>query len=351
MINSYQKAIQYLNEKKSLGVMPGLERIKAALEEKGNPQNDFKIIHIAGTNGKGTVAATISKALENNGFRVGLFTTPWVVSCREQIQLCGEMISCEDFTRLTDECQNDVCTEFETLVLMAYLFFSRNKVDYAVVECGMGGLGDATNVENDNLSVITPISFDHTDYFGSSIEDIAKEKAGILRKSCDCIIYSDEFKDIFAPHCKKLYISPDKDNLSLVNTVLDYLGINAVSELVRLPARQERIGSILLDGGHNKSAGEYLSKVIENETALIGMLKDKDVDAYLSFVAPKCKKIITVTPKSERAMDSKELLVYAKRYCNDVISYNDINEALNDFSITLVCGSFYLAREIRKILI
>ncbi|MBR1532670.1 MAG: bifunctional folylpolyglutamate synthase/dihydrofolate synthase, partial [Eubacterium sp.] len=170
MIANYRDAIEYLNNKQSLGIKPGLERIIKCLESLDNPQDKYKTIHIAGTNGKGTVAATLAKSLQKNGYKVGLFTSPWVVDFREQIQVDGEFICEDDLMNLVAELekmQTD-CTEFECLCAVAYMFFAKQNVDFAVVECGMGGKGDATNVEKENLSVITSISLDHTDFLGDT---------------------------------------------------------------------------------------------------------------------------------------------------------------------------------------
>ena len=351
MIANYRDAIEYLNNKQSLGIKPGLERIIKCLESLDNPQDKYKTIHIAGTNGKGTVAATLAKSLQKNGYKVGLFTSPWVVDFREQIQVDGEFICEDDLMNLVAELekmQTD-CTEFECLCVVAYMFFAKQNVDFAVVECGMGGKGDATNVEKENLSVITSISLDHTDFLGDTVEKIAEEKSGILRKNCTCVLYDKELADIFKDKCNKLVTTENKDNLSLVNAVLCELGVEPVSELVRLPARQEHKNGVLLDGGHNLAAAKTLSPQISAETAVIGMMKDKDVDGYLSVVAPKCSKIIVTNVNNPRAISARELCVIAKKYCNNVEICENPQDALK-YNPTLICGSFYLIREIYNLI-
>ena len=350
-ISCYEEAIEYLKQKQSLGIKPGLNRIKAALDVLLNPQDSYKVIHVAGTNGKGTVAASIAKALQDNGYKVGLFSSPWVVDYREQIQINGEYISKEDFWRAVRALQmmDTDCTEFELLCVIAYFYFKLEKVDYAVIECGMGGSEDATNVEKKNLSVITSISLDHTDFLGSTPREIAENKSGICRKNCDCVLYSDEYAEIFKDKCKSLIISPQSDNLSIVNTVLVHLGIEPAKSIVSLPARQERKGSILLDGGHNVSAAEMLEPIINDETAVIGMMRDKDVEGYLSIVAPKCKKIICVDVDNARAISKDELSCIAKKYCSNVIVADNAHAALR-YNPTLICGSFYMIREIYNLI-
>ena len=350
---TYNEALNFIIKKQSLGIKPGLSRIKSALDILDNPQNCYKIIHIAGTNGKGTVAATIAEALQNDGFNVGLFSSPWVVDYREQIQLNGEFISELDFIKQAEiiKSLNNDCTEFECLTIMAYNFFKEKNVDYAVIECGMGGSGDATNVENENLSVITSISLDHTDFLGNTVEEIAEEKSGILRKNCTCVLYNDELKSHFENKCSKLVTGGLNDNLKLVNAVLKELSIKPVNTLMRLPARQERIGEVLLDGGHNLSAAKALEPLIFDEVAVIGMMKDKDVDGYLSYVAKKCKRIICVTPDNPRSMSAEELEKIAKKYCSNIEICDDVSKAALRKDVTLICGSFYLIREIRYLLI
>lgn len=348
---NYNEALNFIKEKESLGIQPGLTRIKSALDSLGNPQNDYKTIHIAGTNGKGTVAATISEALCNGGYSVGLFTSPWVTDYREQIQLNGNIISETDFANLIDVIKDYECTEFELITVAAYLYFSRNSVDYAVIECGMGGAEDATNTENENLAVITSISLDHTDFLGANIEKIAEQKAGILRKNCNCILYNSELKRIFENRCKNVITIPEKNNLSLVNAVLKEIGLDTVDVLVNLPARHEIIGDVLLDGGHNVSAAEKLAPYLENETAVIAMLKDKNVEGYLSIIAPLCKTIVATSVDSPRAMPSAELADIAEDYCDNVYICDNPEDAIKIENLSLVCGSFYLAREIRKKLI
>ncbi len=350
---TYLESLDFILKKQSLGIKPGLSRIKSALSRIGNPQDTYKTIHIAGTNGKGTVAATVAKALENEGFMVGLFTSPWVTGYREQIQINGNMISETSFSHYAEmlDGMNTDCTEFECACIIAFTYFSDMNVDWAVIECGMGGKGDATNVEKENISVITEISLDHTDFLGNTVEEIAKEKSGILRENCTCILYNDKLKKIFENKCKKLVTGGLKDNLSLVNAVLAELNAKPVNELVSLPARCERIGKVLLDGGHNTMAAERLALLIENRTAVIGMMKDKNVDGYLSLVAPKCKKIIAVTVDITRSMPAKELADIAKKYCENVEIIESPETAVKEKDVDLVCGSFYLAMQVRKILL
>lgn len=360
---TYSKALNLILNKQSLGIKPGLERILSLLDTMDNPQDKIKIIHIAGTNGKGTVAATIASALKNAGYKTGLFSSPWVDDYREQIKINGEYISKKDFAEYTEKYYDNDCTEFELLTAIMYKYFADNRVDYAVVECGMGGLGDSTNTEKKNISVITSVSIDHTAFLGNTLEEIALQKSGIIRSDCPCVLYPN-------PKCEEVFLSKapnlikvseqgsfEKNNLATVNAVLNILGAPNVNETVKLPARQEMIGNIMLDGAHNVDGAKALAFVLNNKkvTAVIGMMRDKDIDGYLSIIAPFCERIITVSPNNSRAISADELKNIAKKYCVNVSSAYSAVDAINCAkqynNFHLVCGSFYLAREVRNLLL
>lgn len=361
----YSDSIDVLINKQSLGIMPGLVRILNLLEIMGNPQNKIKIIHIAGTNGKGTVAATIADILMDNGYKTGLFTSPWVVDYREQIQINNHFIPEKKLAFYIEEYKDNDCSEFEFLTAIMYKYFADEKVDYAVIECGLGGLEDATNVEKQNISVITSISFDHTNFLGNTIEEIALQKAGIIKENCTCVLYPNpDCEYVFENECKrknaklvKVHISDESSfsekNVSTAAETLNELGINADVHLSHIPGRQEFINGILFDGGHNVGAARALvdNTFIRNEIALIGMMADKDVDSYLAIVAPQCKFIITTQPDNPRSLSADKLKTIAEKYCSDVVAIENPIEAL-DFAmekgLSLVCGSFFLIREIRK---
>lgn len=358
---TYNEALNFILNKQSLGIMPGLTRISKLLDNMDNPQNKLNIIHIAGTNGKGTVANSIANVLSNNGFKVGLFTSPWISDYREQIKINNEPISEDDFAYLIDKYKDADATEFELLTAIMYKYFANKNVDYAVIECGMGGLEDATNVEDKNISVLTSISVDHTSFLGDTIDKIAYQKAGIIKDNSVCIMYPNkQIENIVKAQCEKkkakLIIANDNEdynkvNLSLVKNVITQLGYDFESKLYFPPARKTRINNILIDGGHNLEAGASLSKIIDNEVALIGMMADKDVDGYLKQVASKCKSIVVTTPSNPRSMQADELMTIAKIYCDNVISIDNPSNALSyakQNGLSLVCGSFYLIREIYK---
>lgn len=358
----YNEALNFILGKQSLGIMPGLTRIMNLLEAMGNPQNDIRIIHIAGTNGKGTVAKTINNALIDSGYKVGLFSSPWIDDYREQIQINNEFISEEEFASYVEKYKDNDCTEFEFLTAIMYKYFADSKVDYAVVECGMGGKGDSTNVEQSNVSVITSISLDHTAFLGDTVEQIAEEKSGILRKNSTCVLYpNSDVEHIFENKCQNLVRVNEqgdfkKNNLATANAVLEILGVPSVEQCAKLPARQEFIGNVMLDGAHNKNGAQVLEPYLPKGkvTAVIGMMRDKDVDGYLSIIAPHLDRIITTTPDNPRSMPAEDLKHLAQKYCSDVVAVDSSNEAValakKDENFKLVCGSFYLAREVRNLI-
>ena len=189
---TYQEALAYLEQASSFGIKPGLERITALMEALGNPQEDYKIVHVTGTNGKGSVTSYISYALFTSGLRVGRFTSPHLESYTERIEINDVQISKDAFGELISRVRQGVeqiiadgveaPTQFEILTAAAFLFFKEQGVDYAVIEAGLGGLLDSTNIVKPIVSVITNVTLDHQAYCGDTVEEIAKHKAGIIKE-------------------------------------------------------------------------------------------------------------------------------------------------------------------------
>lgn len=366
---NYDKALSFIIKKQSLGIKPGLSRIEKLLAEMGNPQNELSVIHIAGTNGKGTIASSLAKALSDNGCKTGLFTSPWITDYREQLQIDGKFISEDAFARYVSDYGNADATEFELLTAIMYKYFYDKGVDYAVVECGMGGLEDSTNaVKRPVLSVITSVSLDHTDFLGSTLEEIAYQKAGIIKNNSAAVLYPNKkCEKIFENKCREENSALIKvkdtgsfrdNNLETVNKCLSFLGFEAVSSLVQLPARQELIGdSVLLDGAHNEDGALALLKALPKRkiTAVIAMMRDKNYDAYLKLIAPLCDKIYATAVSNPRSLTAVELCEAAKKYCKNTVVCENPHTAAelarSECDFLLICGSFYLAREIRKDLI
>ena len=197
---SYRAAIDYLYSLQKHGIKLGLEKTGKILSLAGNPHTQFKCIHIAGTNGKGSVSAMIASILKSAGFRVGLFTSPHLVSFTERIRVDTDDITENEVAELTDEvrakieaCAEDLTpTFFEFVTSVAFTYFARQKVEWAVIETGMGGRLDATNVVTPVVSVITPVSHDHREFLGESISQIAGEKAGIIKEGVPVVSASQQ---------------------------------------------------------------------------------------------------------------------------------------------------------------
>ncbi len=360
---TYKDALDLIVAKQSMGIKPGLGRVKALLETMGNPQNELKVIHVAGTNGKGTVASSICKALRDDGYKVGLFTSPWVLNYREQIQVDNNFIGEHVFANYVERFQDNDCTEFEFLTAIMYKYFFDEKVDYAVVECGMGGKGDSTNVvDHPVVSVITAIALDHTNFFGNSVREIATEKAGIIKSNSICVLYPNkETQKIFEDYCRvsktKLVLVDENgdfnaNNIATANAVLKELGLPQNAKKPVLPARQNVINGIMFDGSHNVDGALALKTNFPKGkvTAVIGMMADKDIDGYLNVVGPMCDTIVATMPSNKRAVDVNTLKAIALKYCDKVYAIENPREALDFAKQTsnsvLVCGSFYLVRDL-----
>lgn len=194
---NYEESIQYLESAASFGIKPGMERINALLEELGRPETAYKTIHVTGTNGKGSVVAMITSVIENSTLKVGRYISPHLIDYTERIYCAGHDISRDDFARAATVVREaaekavgkgiEAPTEFELLTAMAFWYFREEKVDYAVIEVGLGGLLDSTNVVHPVVSVITNVAMDHMKYLGDTLEKIAHHKAGIIKEGIPVI--------------------------------------------------------------------------------------------------------------------------------------------------------------------
>ncbi len=199
---TYQQSLEYLDSLLKFGIKFGLERISALAAAFDNPHKQLRVIHVAGTNGKGSTCTFIASILREAGYRTGLYLSPYVFDVRERIQVDGTYISEDEFAALASEIKlvaDEIgrtelgpVTEFEVKTMMAYLYFARKGVDFAVLEVGMGGRFDATNIVSPLVSVITSISLDHTDRLGDTVEKIAYEKAGIIKNGSMLVTAVDD---------------------------------------------------------------------------------------------------------------------------------------------------------------
>ena len=335
-----------------------LGNINAICSLLNHPQNNFKSIHVAGTNGKGSTSHLIASVLQEQGYKVGLYTSPHLKDFRERIKVNGEMISQKEVVDFVNAHKEDF-TEiglsfFEMSTALAFAYFSDQKVDVAVIEVGLGGRLDATNIINPELSVITNVALDHQNLLGSSVALIAKEKAGIIKEGVPVVLgaTSEEVRyvvaEIAAQKGSKLILSSkntsyesgllgacQQENTDTVCTAIEQLrllgwdvseaslklGLLRVVENTSLRGRWEQISSspmVICDTGHNphamRSIVKQLNKMSYNKLwMVIGMVGDKDVSAILEIL-PKDANYIFCQPNIPRALSVHDLFNKAAQY-------------------------------------
>ena len=375
-----KEALDKISSYERFGSILGLERIQALLERLGNPEKGLKILHVAGTNGKGSVSRFLYEGVRANGYRAGLYTSPYLEVFNERIEADGRMISDDELAdltkRVTKEAEKmvgeglDSPTEFELVTAIAFLYFQEKDLDYVVLEVGLGGRGDSTNVIDAPLiSIITSISMDHMDRLGNTLEEIAGEKAGIIKPGVP-VVMNVEQKDAARVIARKAYgvgaklfnVTPipvrileeslDGSTLSMelfgtdysdvrismagrhqtenIKTALAALEILRKKGQIRLqrdrlyegilkarqPGRLEVMSKdplILLDGAHNQAgaaalaeaAGDLLPK--GKISMIIGVLADKDVEGMIGEFLKITRDFIATEPNNERRMTAGQL--------------------------------------------
>ncbi|WP_294385072.1 folylpolyglutamate synthase/dihydrofolate synthase family protein [uncultured Clostridium sp.] len=391
----YEEAMKYITEVGNFGSNYGLERTYKLLEYLDNPEKDLKLIHIAGTNGKGSTTSMITEILIGAGYKVGMYTSPFIEEFEERIQINRNNIPKEILATLMDEIKIAVDkviedgynhpTEFEIITVLMLLYFKKENIDFGVIEVGLGGTLDSTNVITPILQVITSISFDHTNLLGNTLEEIAGEKAGIIKKEIPTVIYpqQEEALKVIKNKCLEmgsdLYIA-NNENLKFENVVnrdkpyqllkynneidilLPLLGehqiinlsvaMKAIEVLNNRNITDISVGSIVksiknvtwkgrlevlsnnpyvvIDGAHNIQGIETLSRNIKkyfkynNLYLILGILADKDVDEMVKVITPMAKKVYAVTPNSIRAELAEDLK-------NEIIKYNENCQAYDDY--------------------
>ena len=312
---NYDEAIKLLTSQGKFKINLGLERISNVLEKLGNPQDKLKCIHVAGTNGKGSVCAIIASVLQNAGMKAGLYTSPHIFEYTERIKINGVDISKEDFAKYVEEVCTDDLTEFEVLTAVMFKYFADNDVDVVVLETGLGGRFDATNVIKSNLcAIITHIDFDHTERLGSTKSKIAFEKAGIIKPNCPiftCEGY-EEIKDK-ADECNSLFslVTPFEDttnlslkgtcqqeNLSLALAAVRYLFPQIPESIiqegiskVKHPCRFQLCGDdLIIDASHNPNGALALRESLDfyypdrKRCFVFGCLPNKDYKKMMEIL-------------------------------------------------------------------
>ncbi len=371
---------EWLYALRRFGSKLDLERIKEIMEALGYPQDKLKFIHIAGTNGKGSVSRMIQAILTEAKYKVGRYNSPHIIDFRERISIDDKWIPEQDLLRIIEliKSKKIELTFFEFVTAIALQYFHEQKVDYVVWETGLGGRFDATNVVDANVAVITNIDLEHTAELGNTKEKIAFEKSGIIKNN-SIVVYGGnrELNHMFNKGKRLVnvdYSKPFRFKLNLkgkhqINNAK--VALTAINELdtdinekiidrafrnIDWPGRLEQIDNFILDCAHNpagmKALKEYIDNLnIDELTIIFGVLKDKD---YLKMfqLLPKHSNIIITKPKSERALEPDKIAQYSAK----CIVFDSIDRAMeyakqNNKGKILVTGSCYTVSEAREWLI
>ena len=421
---TYDEAVEFADSTKKYGSILGLESIRNLMQELGNVQEQLHIIHVAGTNGKGSVCAFLSAALTEAGYRVGRYNSPAVFERREVFRIGETMISKEEYAAVFERVQT-ACealkkrgcphpTVFEVETAAAFLWFYEKKCDLVLLETGMGGETDATNlITHPVCSVLTSIGMDHMQYLGNTIEEIAKVKAGIIKKGCPVVALKqgDSVCEVIknkAEECGSRCVLVEvpqymqeapiwgttlqdvhygsvhtalggiwqRENLSLALAVLKLLeesGYPITKEAVQSGiaktiwhGRYEVLQTeplFIIDGAHNPIAAKHLKETIEKDFTnreiiyIIGVLADKEHEKMLRLLLPGAKAVFTVTPDSPRALDGEILAKEARKYADNIWHVPDIGKAVKmaketakESDVILAVGSLSYLKEVKKAL-
>jgi len=326
----------------------GLERIRAVLAELGEPQRRFPAIHVVGTNGKSTLTRTVDATLRAEGLRVGSFTSPHVSGWGERISIGGEEADFEAaVARVRAVCERHRATQFETLTAAALQAFADARVDVAVVEAGLGGRLDATNVLDARVVVLTNVALEHTDVLGDTREAIAREKLAVAGPGATVVLGEPEWAFLVSDH--RVVTGGARE------AVEAFLGrpVERVAE-VALPGRLERRDGEIRDGAHNPAGVAWLVERLEQVAVIVcSVLADKDVDAMLAALAARSSRLVATRSSSPRALPAEALADAASRHFAEVECVPDPAAALARAhelgEPVLVTGSLYLLADLASV--
>ena len=377
------KFLEELAARRRFGMRPGLDAIRGTCAALGDPQKSFKAIHVAGTNGKGAVCAMLDAALRANGLRVGRYTSPHLVKINERFFLDGAPIGDDVLSAAAEKVAKiapDDLTFFEALTAVAFLVYADAKVDYAVLETGLGGRLDATNVCVPELCVITRIGLDHCDWLGDTVEKIASEKAGIIKPHVPVVLGENlpEVRAVVEARAKEVgapfFYAPDvasaadvprdfplggtfnRENAVTALAALKVLGKGDASGFADVvwPGRFQRVENFIVDGAHNPPAAHALAEALrelhlsEPLALIAGFCGDKDVGDVLSILAPFVKKGYAVRTNNPRSLSAEETAEKMRAAGIDAVAAPSLAAAISSASSApraLICGSLFLAGE------
>ncbi len=416
------EAIEKIHSVYPSGKKEGLTNMRKVMARLGNVQDSLAMVHVAGTNGKGSTCAMIERALREAGYKTGLYTSPYIERYNERIRINGRPIEGEKLAQLVEQvwpviesCREEgMCiTEFELGTVLAFIAFAKEQVDIAIIEVGLGGRLDPTNIIHPLVSVITNVGMDHMHFLGDTIEEIAMEKAGIMKRDTPVVLgwQEENVRAVLLDAAKALEIpvmEPAVQNVREMSrgTAFDAVGAdgtmkevtvsltgchqaqNACAALgalkaltqrgfdriteettrraltdVHWPGRLEFFGNVILDGAHNEPGVKALQRymdvwLLKEKTVLLsGMMADKDVAAMTQMLASRVRCVVTTQPAIPRAMAAGELACAFEAQGAEVYAVADPKEALQkarelagDDGTVLCAGSLYLIGEIRSLL-
>ena len=392
---NYEETLNYIHSIPKFRRPLGNENLSALLENLNDPHRGIRFIHIAGTNGKGSTAAMTAEILKRAGYRTGLFTSPFIEVFNERIRINGESIPDAVLTEYASrvksvmEGKNLPVSEFAFITAAAMLYFYEQRCDFVVLEAGMGGRLDATNVINESeVSVICKIALDHTQYLGETIEEITREKCGIIKENGTVVAYPNEdnvtdiIKETADEKHASLYIADVKNTegytLSLMGAYQKYNAAVVLEILKTLrekgykipesavkdglkntswPARFEYAADdVIIDGAHNldgvKALKESLLSLKKPITLVMAMMSDKSYGECVREIAPVAERFIATEIDMPRCVSAEEI---AEKAGEDAMVIKDTAAAVKEAmrqngGIVCICGSLYLAGEVKRIL-
>jgi dihydrofolate synthase / folylpolyglutamate synthase len=338
----------------------GLERITAVLADLGNPQLRYPSIHVVGTNGKSTVTRTTEALLAEHGVAVGAYLSPHVHGWSERIRVRGEEADFETaIARVRAHAERHDATQFEVVTAAALAEFAEAGVDVAVVEAGLGGRHDATNVLRSPVQVVTNVSLDHTEVLGTTREAIAAEKLAVVQPGATVVLGEPEWEDLARANGAELVVVAGRSNLALAMAAAEaFLGRPVSGHVdVQLPGRLERRGEDPLeiwDGAHNLGGIGYVLPRLPSARYVVvaSILADKDVDGMLAALSALGDRLVATSSSNSRALSAADLAERARPYFNQIEAVEEPGEALAHARAlrqpVFVTGSLYLLADLAK---